>query len=141
MAAVHVSDVSYIQLYSLVVSKQPNYHNLIPYFDGVSNWKQLGVYLLPTKYASKINDIEKNHKQDVEECRWALITEYLKVGEVSWNKVIYALEKSGHPNIAEKIRGNIFIMDASVTNMSNTDQEIPKQSIGKVNNCSVFIVI
>ena len=80
------------------------------------------MYLLPTKYASKVNDIDENHKQDVEACRWALITEYLKVGEVSWNKVINALEKSGHPNIAEKIRGDTLNID-DVASKSSTDHE------------------
>ena len=112
----------YTEHCSLVVSTPPNYHNLIPYFEGVTNWKQLGAYLLPTKYASKINDIDENHKQDVEACRWELITEYLKVGEVSWNKVINALEKSGHPNIAKKIRGDTLNID-DVVSKPSTDHE------------------
>lgn len=93
----------------------------------------MGAYLLPAKYASKINDIDKNHKQDVEECRWALITEYLKVGEVSWNKVVYALEKSGHPNTAEKIRDDIFNMD-DVATKPLIDHERHEQSHSAIGN-------
>ena len=95
----------------LASDTKPNYQNLLPYFEGVSDWKQLGVYLLPEKYNSRINDIDKVHKLDIAECRWKLITEYLKVGEVSWDKVIYALQKSGHPNIAKKVRRDIFNID------------------------------
>ena len=79
----------------------------MPYIQGVSDWKQLALYLLPEDYGSLINDIDRDNK-NVAECRWALITEYLKVGELSWDKVVYALRKSGYPNIAEKIRKDNF---------------------------------
>ena len=96
----------------------------------------MGAYLLPEKYASKINDIDKNHKQDVEECRWALIREYLKVGEVSWKKVVYALEKSGHPNIAKTIRGDMFNMDDVTTKplIVHERHEQSRSAIGKNQN-------
>ena len=127
---------------SCVTSGQPNYQNLLPYFEGVDDWKQLGMYLLPEDYTSRINDIHKNHKQDVAECRWALITEYLKVGEVSWDKVIYAVRKSGHSNIAEKIRRDIFNNDGQSTKPS-TDHERHEQSpitIGKL-LCICYLII
>lgn len=92
---------------------KPDCQSLLPYFEGVSNWKQLGTHLLPRQYSSLINDIERTYQRDVAECRFALIREYLRVGEVTWDQVVYALEKSNHPNIANKIKRDILnISDA-----------------------------
>ena len=120
----------------VLTSDQPNHQNLLPYFEGVSEWKQLGLYLLPEKYTSRINDIDKSHKQYVPDCRWELTTEYLKVGEVSWNKVIYALEKSGHPNIAGNIRRDVFNID-DVSIRPSTDQQQSHNTTGNVILCIV----
>ena len=87
-----------------LASDEPNYQNLLPYFEHISDWKKLGVYLLPDEYASRINDIDETHNGNISRCRWALIREYLKVGQVSWKTVINALERSGHPNIVKKIK-------------------------------------
>ena len=119
---------------SVLTSDQPNHQNLLPYFDGVSDWKRLGLYLLPEKYTPRIDDIDKSHKQYVPDCRWELTTEYLKVGEVSWNKVIYALEKSGHPNIAGKIRRDVFNID-DVSTRRSTDQQQSHNTTGNVTSC------
>ena len=62
--------------------------------------------MLPEKYTSRIDDIQRNYPHDVEQCRWALITEYLRVGDISWSKIIDAFEKSGNPNIAKNIRSH-----------------------------------
>jgi len=62
------------------------------------------LYLLPEKYQFEIDIINTTHKGNVTECRFALIRTYLKVGEVSWNKVIDALEKSVNDNIAKDIK-------------------------------------
>jgi len=64
--------------------------------------------LLPENYTAQVNVIDQTHKSDVNQCKWELLTEYFKVGDVSWNKVIDALEKSRHHNIAEKIKSDIF---------------------------------
>ena len=124
------------------ISGQPSQLNLLPYVEGVSDWKRFGLYLLPETHTFLINDIDKNHKHDVAECRWALITEYLKVGEVSWDKVIYALQKSGNPNIAVKIRRDIFNNDDPSTK-SSTDHERHEQSpntIGKLYMCLLIVI-
>ena len=118
---------------------KPNHQNLLPYFEGVSDWKKLGVHLLPEKYTSLISDIDKTYKQDVNECKWALIREYLKVGNVSWDKVIDALKMSDHPSIAEKIQSDIFNM-GDVSARSSTNHEKNEQShntTGKTTECYV----
>jgi len=75
---------------------------LLPYFEHVDNWKSLGGYLLPEEYTPRLlNDIEQSYNGRVEECRTALITQYLKVGDISWSKVISSLEKSNFSNVAK----------------------------------------
>ena len=125
-----------------VPSDQPNYQNLLSYFEDVSNWKQLGLYLLPEKYTSRINDIEKNYPQDIAQCRWALITEYLRVGEISWYKIIDAFEKSGNPNIAKKIGKDMLNID-DLSTIPSADHERHDQSTSKFNVCyhSLSVVI
>ena len=92
-----------------VASVEPTYQTLLPYLYYVDNWKSLGAFLLPGKYIPQVtNDIDRTHKGNVEECRGALLTEYLKVGEVSWDKVIDSLEKSRYSNVAKMIKKDIF---------------------------------
>ena len=80
-----------------------------------------------------INDIDKNYKHDVAECRWTLITEYLKVGEVSWDKVIYALQKSGYPNIAKTIRSDIFNTgELSTRSTGHNKHKLSSNTTGKL---------
>ena len=88
-------------------SVKPSYRNLLPYFEHVDDWKSLGAYLLPEKYIPRLNDIERSYNGRVGECRGALLTEYLKVGEVSWTKVIGSLEKSDFSNVAKMIKRDI----------------------------------
>ena len=85
----------------LVATDKPKQTTLLPYFEGVADWKKLGLYLLPEKYQTRIEDIAATYNGNVAECRGALIREYLKVGELTWNKVIFAFENSGNPNIAK----------------------------------------
>ena len=68
--------------------------------------------MLPDKYTPwRLNDIERTCRGRVDECREALLNEYFKVGEVSWDKVIYSLEKSHFSNVAKMIKRNVFKCD------------------------------
>ena len=90
-------------------SVEPSYRNLLSYFEHVDNWRLLGSYLLPEEYTPRLlNDIERSYNGRVGECRAALLTEYLKVGEVSWSKVISSLEKSNFSNVVKMIKTDIF---------------------------------
>lgn len=94
--------------YVLYVDK-PTFQDLLPYIEHVDNWKVLGTYLLPEKYIPRvINDIERSYKGNADDCRGALLSEYIKVGDVSWNKVIDSLEKSRYSNVAKMIKKDIF---------------------------------
>ena len=93
----------------IVCSDQPTYPDILPYIEHVDNWKLLGTHLLPKKYIPRIiNDIDRTYKGNVEDCRAALLTEYIKVGEVSWNKIIDSLERSRYSNVSEMIKKDIF---------------------------------
>ena len=61
--------------------------------------------MLPEKYIPHLlKEIERTHKGNVDDCRGALLSENIEVGEVSWNKVIDSLEKSRYCNVAEMIK-------------------------------------
>ena len=99
----------YFNKYSIllltIASHEPTYWNLLPYMEHVDDWKALGAHLLPVKYIPHVlNEIERMHKGYVGDCRSGLISEYIKVGEVSWYKVIDSLEKSRYYNVAEMIK-------------------------------------
>ena len=74
----------------------------------VDDWKRLGAHLLPEKYIPHLlNQIERTYKGNVDDCRGALLSEYVKAGNVSWDKVIDSLEKSRYSNVAKMIKQDI----------------------------------
>ena len=88
-----------------VAPHKPTYVNLLPYMEYVDNWKVLGTHLLPEKYIPHLlNEIDRTHKGNVGDCRGTLLSEYIKVGNVSWDKVIDSLEKSHYSNVADMIK-------------------------------------
>ena len=92
-----------------VASHKPTYQKLLPYMEHIDNWKVLGTHLLPEKYLPHlINEIDRTHRGNVEDCRGALLSEYIKVGEVSWDKIISSLEKSHYTNVADMIKQDIL---------------------------------
>ena len=79
--------------------------NLQPYMERVVNWKALGEHLLPQTYIPHLlEEIDRTHRGNVDDCRRALLSEYIKVGNVSWDKVIDSLEKSRYSNVAKMIK-------------------------------------
>ena len=88
-----------------VASDKPTYVDLLPYMEHVDDWYKLGTHLLPKKYIPHLlNQIDRTHKGNVDDCRGALLLEYIKAGNVSWDKVIDSLEKSRYSNVAEMIK-------------------------------------
>ena len=63
----------------------------------------MAAHLLSDKDGTKVENIEKSYRH-IEGCRTAMIREYFKSGEVSWDKVLEALEKAGEQNTADKIK-------------------------------------
>jgi len=76
---------------------------LLEHLKDVVNWDTFGAHLLPANELAAIENIRKTHKGNVGECKMALFTKYMEVGERSWTKVITALKKSGYKNIAKDV--------------------------------------
>ena len=83
---------------------EPTYTELILQFDGVVHWKKVGAFLLSDNDGSKVEIIERNNHCKIEDCCIAMICEYLKSGEVSWNKVLEALTKAGEKATVDRIQ-------------------------------------
>ena len=75
---------------------------------GVVNWDQFAAFLLPADQQAQIAIIKKSNSGDIEDCKMALYNYYLRVGDVSWKKVVEALEKSSNPNIAKEIKRDYY---------------------------------
>ena len=78
-----------------------NFQDLLLYLRPVTEWKMLGVQLLPEV---EIQIIHKNHQNDVEKCQFELFTKYMQMGDGSWNTVIAALMKCGYIKLAKEIK-------------------------------------
>ena len=92
----------------------PTLADLLTYLEDVTEWKVFGAHLLPAESAAQIAVIDKTHKGDVTECKVSLFQLYLRVGDVSWNTVITALEKTHYPHIAQKIKNDFNICNVKV---------------------------
>ena len=64
----------------------------------------MAAHLLSDKDGSKVETIARNNHHIIEDCRAAMLREYFRIGQVSWKKVIEALEKAGEKNTADKIQ-------------------------------------
>ena len=64
----------------------------------------VAAYLLSDKDGSKVEIIARNNHHIIEDCRFAMIREYCKSGDISWEKVLEALRKAGEEATANKIQ-------------------------------------
>ena len=78
----------------------------ITYLEGVTTeWKKFAAYLLPhDSAATEIKIISSKCHGDIEECKMELYNIFDKKGEKTWERVVYALEKSSLFDIAKKIK-------------------------------------
>jgi len=81
----------------------PNFLTLIVYFKRVPDWKKLAVFLLDDDDRCKTHVIEKSNHYDVDDCKVAMIREYLKSGNVSWEVVLDCLRNAGYKSLAAEI--------------------------------------
>ena len=88
---------------------EPTYLTLIHYFDKVTDWKKLGIYLLDDNDGTLIHKIEKSNHYDQEDCLCAMIREYLKSGNVSWETVLSSLRSANYINLATTIENDVRI--------------------------------
>ena len=78
------------------------------------HWRDLGLQLLQEEYTDKLDVIQANHHNKVEDCCDEMFQYWLKVDtEANWKKLIDALEHIQQNAIAAKIRednliGNLY---------------------------------
>jgi len=59
---------------------------------------------LDDKTGEKAPQIERTNFYDVASCRDAMIREFMRSGQRSWEKVLSSLESAGYPNLASDIK-------------------------------------
>jgi len=82
---------------------EPNNQTLTTYFERVADWQTLAAFLLNDDDGSKTHQIERSNHYDVGDCRAAMIREYLRYGNVSWEVVLECLRNAGYKNLATDI--------------------------------------
>ena len=63
----------------------------------------MAAFLLHDENGSITGEIEKSCNRDVNECRDRVIKQYLKKGDVSWQKVITSLRNADYTNVADEL--------------------------------------
>lgn len=63
----------------------------------------MATYLLKDDDGSKVEEIERSNHYMVSDCRSAMLAEYFKAGDVSWENVLTALRKANYVNLADEI--------------------------------------
>ena len=96
--------ISYELIAKYILLTEPTYTELIEQLEGVVSWKKVAAYLLSDKDGSKVEIIARNNHHKIEDCRIDMIREYLKSGDISWEKVLEALRKAGEEATANKIQ-------------------------------------
>jgi len=76
--------------------------------DNLVDWYKFGAYLLPTESCGQLEIIKKSNKGEIDDCKRDLYNLYFKVGDVSWDKVVEALENANYPNIIKKILEDFY---------------------------------
>ena len=76
------------------------------YWDKIApHWRDLGIQLLQEKYTHKLDVIQANHRNKVEDCCDEMFQYWLEVDtDANWNKLIDALEHIHQNTTAAEIR-------------------------------------
>ena len=70
----------------------------------VNDWRGLGLQLGVPNY--QLNNMEKNFPRDNVRCKSEMLSYWFRnAEELSWDVIADALEKIGHRNLANEIRG------------------------------------
>ena len=89
-----------------LILTEPTYHNLLTMLGKIADWSILAAFLLDDD-GSKTESIAKSNHYQVPDCRAAMIREYLKSGNVSWQKVLEALRDAGYTNLANEVEESL----------------------------------
>ena len=90
---------------------KPTIKSLMKYWDKIAPyWRKLGIELLQEEYTDKLNVIQADHPNKVEDCCYKMFQYWLEVDtEANWNKLINALERIHQNATAKKIREDNLI--------------------------------
>ena len=80
---------------------------MLTYLADVVKWQSFGAYLLPKKYVGQLQIIAANNMTNIPGAKQELYNLYFRVGELSWTKVVDALEKAGEITAAKKIKEDL----------------------------------
>ncbi|XP_065891760.1 uncharacterized protein [Dysidea avara] len=89
-----------------VNKEKPTYKDLLKMLEKITDWSILAAFLLDDD-GSKTESIAKSNQYQVPDCRAAMIREYLKSGNVSWQNVLKALRAAGYTNLANEIEESL----------------------------------
>ena len=72
----------------------------------LNDWQTFGIFLLPEADSDVMVEsiAMSNPGANVNKCKTALLQMYLRAGEVSWQRVIYALDMMGEDNLAGELK-------------------------------------
>ncbi|XP_065893237.1 uncharacterized protein [Dysidea avara] len=79
---------------------KPNVVTLTSKLSRVSDWKKLCVFLLDDVDGDIVPRIEQSNFYKVEKCQDAMFREFIKSGDVTWEKVLESLKLAGYKNLA-----------------------------------------
>jgi len=89
----------------ILYSGYPTLSEWLSCLKDVTDWRNFAAHLLPSdSNVAEINKIERKYGGKVNDCMIELYGSYDRLGERTWTKIVEALEKSSHTNIAEEIR-------------------------------------
>ena len=101
-------------------SDRPLFPELSEQLQSLNRWQQFGTFL-PGITESIILRIEKEKSKDIEQQKFALFTEWLRVcPNASWKAVVIALEKANEQTLASKIFQNLEC-EVNCTTLPKTD--------------------
>jgi len=75
----------------------------------VTKWKDLGRHLLGTSHSGKLDVIELNSPNNVEECCTKMFEFWLDINPIAtWDKFITALQNTGLNTLSERIKMDVL---------------------------------
>ena len=97
------------QIFVHVGANKPTLRSLMKYRNKIApRWHDLGLQLLPEEYTDKLDVIQADHHNSVENCCDKMFQHWLAVDtEANWNKLIDALELIQQSATAAEIREDI----------------------------------
>lgn len=102
---VYVSSFYVVYNFLMSLDCRPTLPDWLTHLKDVTRWKKFAAHLLPPdSAATEISLIDSKCRGDVGESKIALYSTFSEQGEMTWTRVVKALEESSHSNIARQIK-------------------------------------